>query len=341
MANAILFTKRIQKMKSEKLIITILCPVYNESENVARFVSEFTGVLRTLSQRYSFEFLFADNCSTDDTLDRLIQLQRQHSNIRVIKYSRNFGVMKSIFTGIVNSSYSACAVFDCDLQDPPELIIEFIKQWESGAKVVYGVRRKRDEGSVISFLRKRYRQIETYLKGYKVTIESGAWLLDERVIKELRTVPFEPYLAGLIARLGFKSVGVPYDRRARLHGQSKFGLMKYFSYATDGLVSGTITPLRISIFCGVIFSLMSFLLGGYFVIAKLFLGVPFATGVAAAIVILLFGFGLNFLLLGVIGEYVGRLYLEKESSQLAIIEETYPCSEASSSLDDGVVKGNS
>jgi dolichol-phosphate mannosyltransferase len=325
-------------MEIEQLTITILCPVFNESENVERFVSEFTRVIQTLNGSYSFEFLFVDNCSTDDTLDRLICLQRQHANIRLIKYSRNFGVMKSIFTGIVNSNSRACAVFDCDLQDPPELIIDFVKAWENGAKVVYGVRRKRDEGEVISFLRKRYRQIETSLKGYKVTIESGAWFLDERVVKEMRTVPFEPYLAGLIARLGFKAVGVPYNRRARLHGQSKFGLLKYFSYATDGLVSGTIAPLRISVFCGVIFSIMSFILGAYFVVAKLFLGVPFATGVAAAIVILLFGFGLNFLLLGVIGEYVGRLYLEKESAQLAIIEEKYPCSDILICSKSDVVK---
>lgn len=309
----------------EGLLITILCPVYNESENVDHFVSEFSRVFQTLSPHYSFEFLFADNCSTDDTVNRLIQLQRRHANIRIIKYSRNFGVMKSIFTGILSSNSNACAVFDCDLQDPPELIVEFIKQWESGAKVIYGVRRKRDEGNVIGILRRTYRQIETYFKGYKVSVESGAWFLDQRVVQELRKVPFEPYLAGLIARLGFKSAGVPYDRRRRLHGHSKFGLVKYFSYATDGLVSGTIAPLRISVFFGVMFSLMSFVFGLYFIIAKLFLGIPFATGVAAGIVIVLFGFGLNFLLLGVIGEYVGRLYLDKESSQLAIIEDIYPC----------------
>jgi glycosyltransferase involved in cell wall biosynthesis len=310
-------------MNNKKKSITILCPVFNEEESVARFVAEFIRVIQTFKQKYSFEFLFADNCSTDNTLDCLIQLQRRHSNIRIIKYSRNFGVMKSIFTGIVNSNSSACIVFDCDLQDPPELIIAFIEAWEGGAKIVYGERRKREEGLLVALLRKRYREVETYLKGYKVTVESGAWLLDERVVSELRGLPFEPYLSGLISRLGFKSVGIPYDRRARMHGTSKFGFIKYFEYAADGLVSGTITPLRIAVFSGMIFSLLSFVLAGYFVIAKLFLNVQFAEGVAAIIVIQLFGFGLTFLFLGVIGEYVGRLYLAKESSQLAIIEESY------------------
>lgn len=177
---------------------------------------------------------------------------------------------------------------------------------------------------MVGFLRGIYRKIETYLKGYRVSVESGAWLLDERVIAELRAVPFEPYLSGLISRLGFKSTGVPYDRRARLRGESKFGFIRYFSYATDGLVSGTIAPLRISVISGAILSLLSFLFGVYFVIAKLFLQVPFATGIAAIIVILLFGFGLNFLFLGVIGEYVGRLHLAKEVAQPAIIEMSLP-----------------
>lgn len=312
-------------MNSEQKTITILCPVFNEEENVAYFITQFAGVVKTLDQRYKVDFLFADNCSTDDTLARLRQLQQQHPNLKIIKYSRNFGVMKSIFTGIINSRSHACAVFDCDLQDPPELLIDFVKEWESGAKVVYGVRRKRDEKYAIGLFRRVYRQIEAYLKGYKVTVESGAWLLDARVVDELRGIAFEPYLSGLISRLGFRSVGVPYDRRARLHGESKFGFVRYFSYATDGLVSGTIAPLRISVISGAILSLMSFLFGVYFIIAKLFLGVPFATGVAAIIVILLFGFGLNFLFLGIIGEYLGRLHLAKESSQPAIIEESYPC----------------
>lgn len=309
----------------DESVITILCPVYNESENVNRFVREFMGAINLVDKRYSFEFLFADNCSTDDTVKQLQNLQRLHSNIRIIKYSRNFGVMKSIFTGVLNTNTNACAVFDCDLQDPPELIVEFIKQWEDGAKVVYGVRRKRDEGSLISILRRIFRNIETFFKGYKVNLESGAWFLDARVIQELRKVPFEPYLAGLIARLGFKSVGVPYDRLKRLHGESKFGFVKYFSYARDGLVSGTIAPLRLAVIFGIIFSLLSFLFGLYFVYAKLFLDIDFAAGMAALIVIVLFGFGLNFFLIGIVGEYVGRIYLDKEASQFAIIEDSFPC----------------
>jgi len=315
----------MEKMNAEQKTITILCPVFNEEENVVHFITQFSEVVKALDRQYGFEFLFADNCSTDNTLACLVLLRQEYPNLRIIKYSRNFGVMKSIFTGIINSKSNACAVFDCDLQDPPELLLDFIKEWERGAKVVYGVRRKRDEKYVLGLFRRIFRQMEAYLKGYKVTVESGAWLLDARVVDELRGGAFEPYLSGLISRLGFKAVGVSYDRRARLRGESKFGFVRYFAYATDGLVSGTIAPLRISVISGAILSLMSFIFGLYFIFAKLFLGVPFATGVAAIIVILLFGFGLNFLFLGIIGEYLGRLHLAKESSQPAIIEESYPC----------------
>lgn len=304
--------------------ITILCPVYNESENVENFYTEISRVVNPLRARYNFKFLFVDNCSTDDTSGKVKKICDSDESVRLIMYSKNFGVMKSIYTGILNSSADACAVFDCDLQDPPELLLNFISCWESGAKVVYGVRRSRSESYLLSFFRKIYRYIETFLKGGEVKIESGAWFLDKRVVHELSKCKFESYLAGLISRVGFRSIGVPYDRRPRIRGTSKFGYMKYIAYATDGLISGTLVPLRLSILIGIIFSLLSFFSIIYFIIAKFFLAAPFASGIAAAIIIVLAGFGLNFMLLGIIGEYVGRIYLDRESSNLAIIDEVYP-----------------
>ncbi len=306
----------------EKKTITILCPVFNESENVEDFYSRFMEVLPPLLNAYKFDFLFADNCSTDDTFEKLKLMHECNGNVRIIKYSRNFGVMKSIYTGIINTQSDAVAVFDCDLQDPPELLPEFIREWEKGAKIAYGIRRTRDEHVILNVLRRIYRKIESFFKSYEIEIESGAWLIDSRVVDELRkNKRFEPYLAGLIGRLGFQTAGIPYDRKRRLKGHSKFPLHSYFSYATDGLVSGTVAPLRISIIAGAFFSLASFLVAIYFIIARFFLDAPFASGVAAAIVIVLFGFGLNFIFLGIIGEYIGRLYLERETSEPAIIDE--------------------
>ena len=305
--------------------ITIVCPVYNEEDNVAFFINSFNSIISNLHDKYSFRYLFLDNCSEDKTLEKLLKLKKIHKNISVIKYARNFGVMKSIFTGIVNiNEYSsACIIFDCDLQDPPDLILNFIEKWEEGYKVVYGSREKRLESYFLTFLRKRYRNLEKFFKGYNVHIESGAWLLDKRIITELKKSNYEPYLAGLISRLGFKSVGIFYNRSVRKYGQSKFDFSKYMSYAIDSLVSGTTFPLRVSIFFGFIFSLFAFILGIYFIFAKLYFGMKFQAGIVASIVILLFGFGLNFIFLGLIGEYLGRIYLKDQTNSLAIIEKLY------------------
>lgn len=306
-----------------KKVITVFCPVYNEEENVENFYERINKVLTPFRDRYDFRFLFADNRSTDDTVEKIREMCAYDSNVALIRYSRNFGVMKSIYTGMITVQTDAVAVFDCDLQDPPELLVDFIEAWEGGAKIVYGRRMKRDEPRLITFLRKGFRRIERSLQSNRIEIESGAWFLDKRILDELRRRNrFEPYVAGLLSRLGFKTVGIPYNRRKRELGSSKFNFLSYFSYATDGIVSGTVVPLRLSILCGVLISSLSFLAMTYFLLAKFVFGASFAAGVAASIIISLFGLGVNFIFLGIIGEYVGRIYLDKDSSEPAIIDES-------------------
>lgn len=313
-----------------KKTITIFCPVYNEEENVESFYEKMDSVILPLRERYDFRFLFADNHSTDNTVEKLREMCTYDPNVALIRYSRNFGVMKSIYTGIITVKTDAVAVFDCDLQDPPELLLNFIDAWESGAKIVYGRRMTRDEPRIITVLRRGFRRIERSLQNSRIEIESGAWFLDKRILDELRRRNrFEPYLAGLLSRLGFKTVGIPYNRRKRERGTSKFNFLSYFSYATDGIVSGTVVPLRLSILVGVVISGLSFLAMVYFLLAKFVFGASFAAGVAASIIINLFGFGVNFIFLGIIGEYLGRIYLEKDSCEPAIIDETINISQVS------------
>jgi dolichol-phosphate mannosyltransferase len=303
-------------------VITVFCPVYNEEENVEAFHEKIGTVIAPLRDRYDFRFLFADNRSTDDTVEKLREMCAYDPNVSLIRYSRNFGVMKSIYTGMITVRTDAVAVFDCDLQDPPELLLDFVKAWEGGAKIVYGRRVTRDEPRIITFLRRGFRKIERFLQKDRIEIESGAWFLDKRILDELRRRNrFEPYIAGMLSRLGFKTVAIPYDRRKRERGTSKFNFLSYFSYATDGIVSGTVVPLRLSILFGVLISGLSFLAMIYFLMAKFLFGASFAAGVAASIIINLFGLGANLIFLGIIGEYVGRIYLEKDGSEPAIIDE--------------------
>lgn len=302
--------------------IAILCPVYNEEENIETFYARVSDVIAPIRDRYDFTFVFTDNCSSDATPRILRDLCDRTPNVAMIRYSRNVGAMKSIYTGMITVQADAMAVFDCDLQDPPELLLDFIKAWEDGAKIVYGRRMTRDEPRIITILRRGFRWIEQSLQGSRIDIESGAWFLDKRILDELRRRNrFEPYVAGLLSRLGFKVVGVPYNRRKREHGTSKFNFLSYFSYATDGIVSGTAVPLRLSILVGTLISGLSFLAMIYFLLAKFMFGAVFAAGVAASIIINLFGLGVNLIFLGIIGEYVGRIYLEKDYSEPAIIDE--------------------
>ena len=304
--------------------IEICCPVYNEEENIEDFFVAYTKITQAHKGKYIFSFLFSDNCSTDNSFNIIKTIASNNNNVSGIRYSRNFGVMKSIYTAIIESKSDcdAIAVFDCDLQDPPELLNKFIKEYENGFKVIYGKRIDRDEPYLMRFLRKCYKKIEAILQKNPSNLESGAWFLDKAIVEEItKNQYYQPYLSGLINNIGFKKTGVEYERLKRKKGITKFSYISYFLYAIDGIVGGSIVPLRISIFVGLIFGLLAIFLAIYFIIAKLFLGIDFAEGVAAIIILLLFNFAVNFFFLGIIGEYVGRIFKKEEDSLPAIIEE--------------------
>jgi glycosyltransferase involved in cell wall biosynthesis len=300
--------------------INILCPVYNESENIRLFISEFDKIISGYADKYKFTFYFADNCSTDDTLSILKEVAQSRNDVRVISYAKNYGVMKSIYTGILNSKCDALAVFDCDLQDPPELLAKYIALWESGYSFVYGVRVSRQEVYLLTWFRKMYKKIERFVNPNPVHVESGAWFLDNEIIEVMRkNNNFDSYLPGLLSRVAYNSVGVPYDRVDRKFGTSKFNFFAYFSYARDGLLSGTITPLRISVFVGMGLFFLSMLSSFYFILAKFYLGIQFSNGIAALLILTLTLFSFNFLILGIFGEYLGRIYLARNNQDPAVI----------------------
>ena len=271
-------------------------------------------------KNYNFKFLFVNNSSTDNTLAILEGIAKKNKSVSVITYSKNFGYMKSLYTGIINCNSDACVNFDCDLQDPPSLLLDFIKQWEMGFDFSYGIRSLRDESFLMFFLRKCFRKIEFLFKGYEIKLETGVWFISKKVIDELKKSGYDPYLPGLISRLGFLSIGVTYNRKKRLYGQSKANYPHYFSYAFDGLLSNTLTPLRLILVFGTLLSFFSFFLLSYFIYLKFFSDIQFETGVVAISVIMLFGFGVNFIFIGIIGEYLGRTYLKDQIKETAIIK---------------------
>lgn len=292
--------------------ITIVCPIFNEEENIELFILNFTQIFKNHTN-YKFSILFADNASTDSSSQILKKICEKNKDIKYIRYFKNNGVMKSIFTAIKYVDAEACAIFDCDLQDDPKLLTEFIKNWELNNKIIYGKRIKRKEIFFLGFLRNIFNKLSEILRGYKIEIESGAWFLDKEVIEEIKNLEYDPFLPALINNLNFKSKGINYERSERKRGLSKFNFFNYLSYAADGLVSGTIKPLRISIYFSFLFASISFFSAIYFLIAKFYLGIVYSEGVAAIIIINLTSFTLIFLFFGILGEYIGKLYLKDDN----------------------------
>jgi len=309
-------------MTSRKLI-SICVPVYNEEDNVGPLCERVRAVMAKLENRYEYEILFTDNRSEDRTFERLAALALADRRIRVIRFSRNFGFQRSILANYVNARGDAAIQLDCDLQDPPELIGEFLRRWEEGYEVVYGIRGNRPQESPFLFSLRRvfYRLIDA-LSEDPLPHDAGDFrLIDRRVIEELRHVrDQQPYLRGLIAAMGFRQIGIPYDRAARERGNSKFGFWRLLGLALDGILHHSTIPLRLASAVGFVMCGLAFLGALYFLIARSF-GADWPEGWASLSVLVLFSIGLNALLLGIIGEYIGRIFKNVKPMPLVIIDD--------------------
>ena len=232
--------------------ISLVTPVYNEEENIEFFYNAVLGLIDTLKDRYEFEFIFTDNHSEDRTWTILESLAKKDFQVRIIRFSRNFGYQKSILTGYLNSTGDAAIQLDCDLQDPLELIPEFLSLWEQGYKVVYGIRKSREEGFLLHSLRKLYYRLISNISDISIPVDAGDFrLVDRRILDEFHLVKDEnPYLRGIIAEMGFSQVGIPYDRRARTRGKSKFRWADLWVLGMDGVLNHSILPLKILFYFG-------------------------------------------------------------------------------------------
>ena len=194
-----------------KKLVSVVVPVFNEEENVARLHAAVTETMAPLGERYDWEFVFTDNHSSDRTFELLEGLAKQDPRVRAFRFSRNFGFQRSIWTGYALARGDAAVQLDCDLQDPPGLIPEFLRLWEQGYKVVYGIRRSRPEGWWINLYRKVFYRLIDFLSEDDLPKDAGDFrLVDRRVLDELRLIhDQQPYLRGSIAALGFRQIGVP------------------------------------------------------------------------------------------------------------------------------------
>ena len=314
-------------MPSTRKLISLVVPVLNEEENIDLFWKGVNSAIEPLRASYDFEFVFTDNHSTDRTFELLAALAAKHPEVKVIRFSRNFGYQKSLLTGYTAARGDAAIQLDCDLQDPPELVAEFLRRWEEGNAVVYGVRTTRQESFAMQSVRRLYYRLVNALSEEPLPLDAGDFrLLDRRILDELeKHKDAHPYIRGLTATMGFKQAAVPYQRNARRHGVTKFPMKKMVELAVDGILNHSIVPLRIASYTAVIVGVVTTLLIGAYVIGSLFFGQSWPRGFTTLTVLQLFAICLNASFLGIIGEYLGRIYVEVKRHPLVIVEATANC----------------
>jgi len=309
-------------MRVSRPLISLIVPVLNEEDNLGPLVERVAGVMEQLADRYDHEFVFTDNHSDDTTWQKLEALAAERPEVRAYRFSRNFGYQKSIRTGYLKARGAAAIQLDADLQDPPELILEFLRHWEAGSKVVYGVRRSRQEGKVVSGVRRVFYWLIDALSDNPLPRDAGDFrLIDRQIIEVLRADgDVHPYLRGRIAAMGFTQTGIPYDRSARQAGETKFSFWSLVHLAVDGITSHSAKPLRLATYLGIGTMAASFVAGLVYLSARLIFDANWPAGFATLVVMVLFFSGLNSLLLGLMGEYVARIFEQLKQTPDTLIE---------------------
>ena len=312
----------VTERSDAKPLLSVVIPVFNESKNIERLVNRLLAVFDGLTDKYDFELVFTDNHSTDDTYEALEAWSNKLPNMRVLRFSKNIGYQRSILAGYLSARGDAAIQIDADLQDPPEKIYEFISQWESGYQVVYGVRTSRKDGVGSRLTRGMFYRMLNAFSRDNLPLDAGEFrLIDRQVIDELRHVnDVRPYLRGAIASMGFKQVGIPYERGVREIGESKFNSKDLFRLALDGFFNHSTLPLRIATFIGLMVSGGTLVTGIGFFVGKLFFQQSWPRGFATTTILILMSLSILSLLLGVIGEYLSRIYEQLRYSPKVMVE---------------------
>lgn len=314
--------------ENERTLVSILVPAFNEEANVERAYAAITRTFDDLPD-YDCEIIFSDNHSTDQTFPLLRQLAQKDPRLKAIRLSRNFGYQRSLLC-LYKAANGACAVqIDCDLQDPPELIPAMLERWRAGHQVVYGIRRSLKDGFMVALARRLFYRFINAVSEDELPLNAGEFrLVDRRILTELRQVDDStPYLRGLISAMGFSQVGIEYDRADRIAGESKFPLKSMILLAVDGVLNHSLLPLRLASLLGLVIGLISLLLTFIYLLGRIVLGQQWPAGFATTTILLLMSISMNAIFMGIIGEYLGRVFLQSKNASRPIIEECLNLSE--------------
>lgn len=305
---------RINRCRQRKLdkstLFTILIPVYNETEALPFLFERLIAVADALP--VSVEILLVNDGSKDSSFEVMCRLARQDSRFRVADLSRNFGHQLAVSAGLSVARGDVVAILDADLQDPPELLQPMLARWADGVDVVYGQRRVRDGETGFKLLTaKVYYRLLSNLTNIDIPKDTGDFrVIDREVVDIVNAMPERHrFLRGMFAWVGFRQEAFIYDRKARIAGDSKYPLRKMISFSLDGMLSFSTRPLRWMAYFGFAVTFLAFVSGLYLLGLRIFRPDAFLPGFAGMFVAMLFMFGVNFICLGVIGQYLGRAYV--------------------------------
>jgi len=309
-------------MEKNLKLISIVTPCYNEEENVEDLYKQIKEIFSSL-EGYTYEHIFIDNASKDNTVKILKEIAKKDKNIKIIVNVRNFGHIRSPYYALFQSKGDAVILMTADLQDPPYLIRDFIKKWEEGFKIVIGVKSKSDENSALFAIRKLYyRLIKAFSETEQIKNFTGFGLYDRKFIDILKQFddPY-PYFRGLIAEIGFERAEIEFVQPKRKKGKSHNNFYTLYDMAMLGFVNHSKAPLRMAVFIGFITAICSFLIAIFYFVYKIVFWNSFQVGVAPIIIGFFFFSSIQLCFIGIIGEYVGATYTQIKRKPLVIERE--------------------
>jgi dolichol-phosphate mannosyltransferase len=305
-----------------RVLLSIISPCYNEEANIDELYARVTKVTEQYP-KYEFEYIFIDNASTDGTVAQLKAIAAKDSRVKVIINTRNFGHIRSPYWGILQTTGAATIYLASDLQDPPELIPQFIEEWEKGFKLVLATKPVSQSNPFIHFLRKTYYRALDAISDVKLVADTtGFGLYDKVVLDKIREIndPY-PYLRGLFCELGYEIKTIKFNQPRRLRGISKNNFYTLYDIAMLGVVSHSLVPIRIASFMGFALGVLSMSTAFIFLLLKILLWDSFPIGVAPIVIGMFFMFGVLMLFIGILGEYIGSIHTYVQRRPIVVEDE--------------------
>lgn len=311
------------RVKDIKIELSIIIPIYNEEDNLDYLFERLESVLENLNNNY--EIICINDGSKDNSLKALKEHNQRNPKIKVVNFSRNFGKEVALSAGLDYSSGAAAIPIDADLQDPPELIEQLVAKWQEGYDVVYATRRFREEGWLKNVTASGFYRVISKISKTKIPANTGDFrLIDRRVIEALKQMPERNrFMKGMFAWVGFRQTSVLFDRPQRYKGKTSWNYWKLWNFAIEGITSFSSVPLKIWTYVGLFISFFAFVYASFLIIRIIIRGYVDVPGYASTLVIILFFGGVQLITLGVIGEYLGRIYEEVKARPLYFVRDSY------------------